>query len=49
MNTKTKVVAYKTKNGRVPFFEWLDAFKDKITRARINRQLERLEEGTRRF
>ena len=29
----------------MPFFEWRDSFKDKIIRARINRRLEKLEEG----
>lgn len=45
MSTKNQIRVYKTAEGKVPFFEWRDSFKDKIIRARINRRLEKLEEG----
>jgi putative addiction module killer protein len=45
MSTKKEIKVYKTTEGKTPFFEWRNSFKDKIVRARINRRLERLEDG----
>ena len=36
---------FRASSGREPFWEWLDAFKDQNTRARILARLDRLEEG----
>lgn len=36
---------YITKTGKEPFSEWLKHLKDPITRARIRRRLDRLEQG----
>lgn len=37
--------SYITPNGKEPFEDWLLGLKDKITRARIRRRLDRLSEG----
>lgn len=36
---------YSTQNGRSPFLDWLNGIKDKVTRARIRRRLDRMEIG----
>lgn len=36
---------YVTSSGKVPFLEWLNNFKDPVTRLRIRRRLDRLELG----
>ena len=36
---------YVTPSGKSPFLEWLNRFKDPITRLRIRRRLDRLELG----
>lgn len=36
---------YQTENGRKPVVEWLKKLKDRVTRSRIDRHLERLQEG----
>lgn len=33
---------YKTKDGEEPYTKWLDSIKDKVTRARIRRRVDRL-------
>ena len=40
-----EIRVYRTTSGKEPFHDWLDSLKDKITRARINRRLERLQQG----
>ena len=45
-NTQPREVQfYRTPNGREPFTEWFHAIRESKTRYRIQRQLERLEEG----
>lgn len=36
---------YRTKRGKSPFYDWLDALKDAVTRAKIRRRLDRLALG----
>ena len=36
---------YRTSNGRQPFIEWLESIRDKSTQNRIDKRLERLEDG----
>lgn len=36
---------YQTRSGDIPFLEWLNHFKDPITRARIRHRLDRIELG----
>ena len=36
---------YRTSNGRVPFTEWYDTIRDRSVRNRIQRRLDRLEDG----
>ncbi|OGI04222.1 MAG: hypothetical protein A2Y25_08880 [Candidatus Melainabacteria bacterium GWF2_37_15] len=36
---------YQTKNGKCPFEEWIKSFKDKTTKMRILKRIERLEYG----
>jgi putative addiction module killer protein len=45
MSLKKEIKVYKTTRGKAPFRDWLDALKDKIIRARIDRRLERLADG----
>jgi putative addiction module killer protein len=42
---RKEIIIYQTKEGREPFREWITNFKDKVTRARIERRLEKVEEG----
>lgn len=44
MATKTLII-YQTSDGREPFREWITGFRDKPTRARIERRLEKIEQG----
>jgi len=43
-NVKT-IVIYVTKDGNKPFKQWLDSLRDKVTVARINARLSRIEVG----
>lgn len=45
MSTKKELRYYKLPNGKSPFVEWITHFKDKVTRIRIERRLERMELG----
>ena len=36
---------YRTQNGREPFTEWLESISDQRTQNRIQRRVDRLEEG----
>ena len=36
---------YRTSNGRQPFIVWLESIQDKSTQNRIDKRLERLEDG----
>ena len=36
---------YRTQNGREPFTEWLESINDQRTQNRIQRRVDRLEEG----
>ena len=36
---------YRTSNDRRPFIEWLESIRDKSTQNRIDKRLERLEDG----
>lgn len=42
-----EVRQYQTEDGRVPVAEWLDQFRDVVTRARITARLDRLAAGLR--
>jgi putative addiction module killer protein len=44
MASKTLII-YQTSDGREPFRDWITGFRDKPTRARIERRLEKLEQG----
>ena len=46
METKVRLIAiYQTEDGKRPFKQWIDSLKDKVTVARINARLARLEVG----
>ena len=45
MANKKELRYYKTENGKMPFVDWLNQFRDYITRSRIERRLERMELG----
>lgn len=36
---------YRTPTGRIPFSEWYDSIQDRSTRHRIQKRLDRLEDG----
>lgn len=36
---------YVTPSGKIPFLEWLNNLKDSVTRLRIRRRLDRVEQG----
>lgn len=36
---------YRAPNGRMPFVEWFESIRDKNTQNRIDKRLERLEDG----
>jgi len=40
-----EIKVYKTAAGKEPFHIWLDGLKDKLTRVRIRRRLDRIKEG----
>ena len=40
-----ELIYYQTEDGKEPCREWLTSFKDKVTRARIERRLERAAAG----
>ena len=44
---KLSVDAYQTSNGREPFTEWLDSIRDKTTKSRIKKRMDRVEDGNR--
>jgi putative addiction module killer protein len=46
MEVRPKALAiYETEDGKRPFKLWLDALRDKTTKARINARITRLEQG----
>ena len=45
MTAKKEIIIYEAKNGKAPFEEWLENLKDKIGRAKIRVQIDRLEQG----
>ena len=42
---KLEVSAYRTSSGKEPFTEWLDSIRDKTTRGRIKKRMDRVENG----
>ena len=42
---KHEVFYYKTRDGKVPFLDWLYSLKNKITRAKIRVQIDRVAAG----
>ncbi len=44
LNVKT-IALYETEDGKRPFKQWLDSLRDKVTIARINARLGRIELG----
>lgn len=44
-NMNKTIEYYQTKNGKCPFEDWIRSFKDKTTKMRILKRIERLEEG----
>lgn len=44
-NTHKILRNYVTLSGKVPFLEWLNNLKDPVTRLRIRRRLDRVEQG----
>lgn len=42
---KLTVNAYRTSSGKEPFTEWLDSIRDKTIRGRIERRMDRVENG----
>ena len=40
-----KIEYYRAPNGKEPFTEWLESIQDKRTQNRIDKRLERLEDG----
>ena len=44
---KLEVETYHTSSGRNPFTEWLDSIRDKTTQRRIEKRIDRLEDGNR--
>ena len=42
---KLAVDAYRTASGREPFTDWLASIQDKTTRGRIEKRMDRVEDG----
>ena len=42
---KLEVDAYRTSSGKEPFTEWLASIRDNTTRGRIERRMDRVENG----
>ena len=42
---KREVEAYRTASGREPFTDWLATIRDKTTRGRIEKRMDRVEDG----
>ncbi len=42
---KKSVIIYQTASGKEPFRQWIKSLKDKLTRARIQRRIEKMEDG----
>ena len=40
-----ELIYYKTANGKEPFRAWLKSLKDKVTMVRVERRLDKVEEG----
>ncbi len=40
-----EIIAYRTSSGKEPFTEWLDSIRDKTTRSRIKKRMDRVEDG----
>jgi putative addiction module killer protein len=40
-----ELIIYETEQGEVPFLEWLDSLRDRTSRARIRKRLDRVELG----
>jgi putative addiction module killer protein len=46
VEAKKKLIAiYETEDGQRPFKRWIDSLKDKVTKARINARILRVENG----
>lgn len=46
VEASTKIIAiYETEKGQQPFKIWLDSIRDKVTKARINARIVRIESG----
>ena len=46
VEAKKKLIAiYETEDGQRPFKRWIDSLKDKVTKARINARILRVEDG----
>lgn len=43
--SKLAVEAYRTANGKEPFTDWLASIRDKTTRGRIEKRMDRVEDG----
>ena len=42
---KVAVEAYRTSSGKEPFTEWLDSIRDRTTQGRIEKRIDRVEDG----
>ena len=42
---KLEVEAYRISSGKEPFTEWLDSIRDKATQRRIEKRMDRVEDG----
>ncbi len=45
MEPTIQIKLLETDEGKVPFEEWYDSLKDKVTKVRVRRRLDRLELG----
>lgn len=45
MESPIEIKVLETDEGKVPFEEWYDSLKDKVTKVRVRRRLDRLELG----
>ncbi|MGH2414570.1 MAG: type II toxin-antitoxin system RelE/ParE family toxin [Microcystaceae cyanobacterium] len=45
METSIQIKLLETDEGKVPFEEWYDSLKDKVTKVKIRRRLDRIELG----
>ena len=45
MESKIEIKVLETDEGKVPFEEWYDSLRDKLTKVRIRRRLDRIELG----